>query len=119
MEADSKVLSPPGLTHGIKRKERPEEDIDPGLVGGPRTTEEQLPPQKRRGSAINTPKIEQLNLSDRRNSIGVSGAAGLSGAHPFAACDYSVLNEKRVDVGKHSHPDCCVARAWRAASFGS
>jgi len=70
-------LSPP--LHGTKRKVSDDragfppvsEDVDPQLVGPgiPRDMDVDSPPLKRRGSTIDTQRIAQLSLSDRRNSV--------------------------------------------------
>lgn len=64
-------LSQPQL-HGTKRKMSTDrnvfptvgEEIDPQLVN-----EQEAPAPKRRGSAIDTQRISQLSLNDRRNSV--------------------------------------------------
>lgn len=72
-------LSPP--LHGTKRKVSDDratfppvgEDVDPQLVGPgiPRDmdVDHDAPPLKRRGSTIDTQRIAQLSLNDRRNSV--------------------------------------------------
>lgn len=72
----------PALPHGTKRKMSVDhnifppvgEEIDPQLVGPgvPSSSMEidaEAPAPKRRGSAIDTHKIAQLSLNDRRNSV--------------------------------------------------
>lgn len=68
METDGKAVSTPAL-QGTKRKDRPVEQIDPRLVG-PGTSEE--PPPKRRGSTIDTQKIDKLDMK----SMDVVGPSG-------------------------------------------
>lgn len=75
---------PPGL-HGTKRKMSSDrgifppvgEEIDPQLVGPgvPSVIEmdTEAPAPKRRGSAIDTQRIAQLSLNDRRNSVDSRG----------------------------------------------
>ncbi|KAH9943413.1 uncharacterized protein BXZ73DRAFT_97454 [Epithele typhae] len=50
-------------------------DIDPQLVG-PEGGREDEPAPKRRGSAIDTARIAQLSLYDRRNSVDARASAG-------------------------------------------
>ena len=73
--------------HGTKRKMSVDrgvfspvgEDLDPQLVGPgvPSTMDmdAEAPAPKRRGSTIDTQRIAQLSLSDRRNSVDSRGAA--------------------------------------------
>ncbi|KAI0677525.1 hypothetical protein C8Q78DRAFT_1003083 [Trametes maxima] len=73
----------PSVVAGTKRKMSSDKgvypsgpsDIDPQLVGQDgRAPEEPAP--KRRGSAIDTQRIAQLSLHDRRNSVDARAAAG-------------------------------------------
>lgn len=78
---------PSSIPHGTKRKmsiDRPGfapvgEEIDPQLVGPgmPSTMDLDVEPPapKRRGSAIDTQRIAQLSLNDRRNSVDSRGPA--------------------------------------------
>ena len=75
--------------HGTKRKMSGDrgvfspvgEDLDPQLVGPgvPSTMniDEEAPAPKRRGSTIDTQRIAQLSLNDRRNSVDSRGAQWL------------------------------------------
>lgn len=70
----------PSPVQGIKRKMSPEAGVQsPGMedMDGPGSgMETEGPAPKRRGSAIDTQKIAQLSLYDRRNSVDARGGIG-------------------------------------------
>ena len=81
--------SPYSVSHGTKRKMSSDrnafgpvgEEIDPQLVGpgvpSVLDLDEAAPAPKRRGSAIDTQRIAQLSLYDRRNSVDSRGNGGM------------------------------------------
>lgn len=98
--------------HGTKRKMSSDrasfasvgEEIDPQLVGpgvpSAMDTDSEAPAPKRRGSAIDTQRIAQLSLYDRRNSVDSRGS-GPSGAGP-APQQWSWMNERRDSTSSSS-----------------
>lgn len=117
----------PGRLQGKKRKMSSEragfagQDIDPQLIGpgvGNKMDVDEGPAFKRRGSAVDTARIAQLSLNERRNSTDGRGgqwpwvdgrrdSASLGGGYPSPASAVSGTD------GRHQPPTSGIASfAW-------
>ena len=113
-------LSPP--LHGTKRKVSDDragfppvsEDVDPQLVGPgiPRDmdVDHDAPPLKRRGSTIDTQRIAQLSLNDRRNSVD-SRSNWLNERRESAPSLLSTVPGINTFTSNHSHSELPHGRA--------
>lgn len=129
----------PSPVQGIKRKMSPEAGVQsPGMedMDGPGSgMETEGPAPKRRGSAIDTQKIAQLSLYDRRNSVDARGggrerwggerrdtthasagaSSSASASTPMAASGYSTPPSGVAGELPHGRPPGGIATfAWPA-----